>query len=44
MRENKYVVVDTITGQWLTEPIPYADAASLAYHHPATRHVEEVED
>lgn len=39
-----YVVVDTITGQWVTEPIPYADAASLARNHPETRHVEEVEN
>lgn len=38
-----YVVVDTITGQWVTDPLPYADAATLAYNRPEYT-VEEVED
>ncbi len=38
-----YVVLDTITGQWVTEPIPYQDARSLSYNRPEYI-VEEVED
>lgn len=37
-----YVVADTSTGQWLTEPIPYADAASIA--RLSGHGIEEVED
>lgn len=37
-----YVVVDKVTGQWLTEPIPYSEAASLA--RISGQAIEEVED
>lgn len=45
-----YVVIDTATGQWVTEPIPEADARSLARlltNSTTVRrevHVEEIED
>lgn len=29
-----YVVVDNETGQWVTGPLPYSEAASLAYNRP----------
>lgn len=47
---NMYVIVDTATGQWLTEPIPEQDARSLARvltNSTTVRrevHVEEVEN
>ncbi len=45
-----YVVVDTATDQWVTEPIPEQDARSLAHLLTTCTtvrrevHVEEVED
>lgn len=39
-----YVVVDTITGQWVTEPLPYADAATLVRMSMRDLYIEEVED
>lgn len=37
-----YVVVDTTTGQWLTGPVPYAEAATIA--RLSGHGIEEVED
>lgn len=39
---SMYVVVDTITGQWLTGPLPYSEAASLA--RLSGHAIEEVEN